>query len=420
MNRFALNGGSLNGAIRGVILATAVVACAATAEVAAVRTAGIQATVAAQASVTGLATYNHKTPAVDFQATGGLFPNATHVHSSKVNLSAGNEILAYVLRTVDGEVSFTSGVDIVAVVASTQGQSNFAASTTVVASATRVQASYSEASGLSTVTLTGNPTITQLPLVQVTAAAQVRAEPHKNNAVEAYWDVAAEAELLVTGLAVRVAETEVTGTGVSASVATVIQPGKSVLLSSGTVIIALPAVIVGPSISINSSVDLVTTATIRKVAETSVTGSGNLTAQAKQEHLAKGTVAATAAINPTANLLSKVFADASALCIISAQAERILQASLAADTVVEILAEAYVKQIAYADLLNQASMVVIAEALNTRRVSATALLDSGVSIYADTLSNPEAYDPEERTFIRSSTVVDFVRPFVETEFKRAA
>lgn len=43
-----------------------------------------------------------------------------------------------------------------------------------------------------------------------------------------------------------------------------------------------------------------------------------------------------------------------------------------------------------------------------------------VIVYASTIANPEAIDPEERTFIRPSNVVDFIRPFIETEFKRAA
>ena len=53
-------------------------------------------------------------------------------------------------------------------------------------------------------------------------------------------------------------------------------------------------------------------------------------------------------------------------------------------------------------------------------MSARAQIQCGAEVIAETVSNPASFDPAERTFVSPMRTTEFARPFIESEFRRAA
>lgn len=71
-------------------------------------------------------------------------------------------------------------------------------------------------------------------------------------------------------------------------------------------------------------------------------------------------------------------------------------------------------------LVDTAAGCTIASSGAVRLVLPTVTAAVGVSIVADSVSNPESYDPPERTFIRPGVTFTFTRPEQQFEFSRPA
>jgi hypothetical protein len=56
----------------------------------------------------------------------------------------------------------------------------------------------------------------------------------------------------------------------------------------------------------------------------------------------------------------------------------------------------------------------------TRTVFPTCLVDCAVHFFADSIANPDSFDPEERTFIKPPSQFLFSRPFQQFVFKRTS
>lgn len=56
----------------------------------------------------------------------------------------------------------------------------------------------------------------------------------------------------------------------------------------------------------------------------------------------------------------------------------------------------------------------------TRTVFPTCLVDCAVHFFADSVTNPDSFDPEERTFVKQPVQILFIRPFQQFVFRRTA
>lgn len=591
MNLFPLNGSTLNGAgASRFVLAVAAVVCSTSLQATAVREAQGSVPFAGTANVSATAVKTQN-PVVALGGAGAVFATPTHVQKSTASLGGYVDILPYVLRSIGASATFTSGVNIIAVVASTQGSTSLLGSTSLVASGTRIQAGLANASANGSVVVSIAPTLTKYPTASVAGTADVRGEPHINNAVGAYTAFLGNASVTSAALRNLVASGAFQGACVSTGVATPIRYSKSDVAGVGVFVTAEPVIKAVPISNVGVTAQLTAFAVlVKNVAATLITSS-NVTSLASQKFLASSNIVGGLTSTVTSSVNTKSFAVSTGSAQATASALRTLQGNVAISGNTGIIGNANIKYLAtgqamagtadmqplpdavnvrrvlgtvafagsstFTPVANQrftakvvqtataaigatsenlnrrrvlvnsvlsgvstvtskanmtfaasatapysGDMAVSADALNTRRLLANgtlqagadieaigskvtyisaeisalfaemtvvpettirvgqanlqntvdvagsavlnkvalanidvtantvvtgvryllpqAILDTAAVIIADTIGNPDVYDPEDRTFIRPADVVEFVRPFIETEFKRAA
>jgi hypothetical protein len=464
MNRFMVNGSALNGAVIGLVLATANFACAATVSPIAVRVVTGSAQVAGQATVVGNATYIHSTPQCTIAGSSGLFPGSTHTHNSLVTANGSSDILAYVLREVSAASSFTAGVNIIAVVASTQGVTNASGTAQVTAQGTRVQPGTSHAQGVGSVVITTAPTLIRIGSALIACTGATRAEHSFTAALDgvqqvpSYGDVVGSANVLAEAVCYRIALAALESPAISSSVATIKQMATTTATGSSVVLVAEPYVKSGLASHITGNVGVVVTGVLRKVAVATLNGTGTLTPSAVQRHKTNASLTAQASVLSVPKVTQFLRASCQGSGTTTGTALRTAYVTTNVLTSAQVTPRGVVRKNATAAFVAQGQVVALPDTTvriavasidNQSTVTASAnivryvvsVLDAGASItpaatriitniqismsgsavvYVDTISNPEAIDPEDRTFIRIADTTDFIRPFIEVEFRRAA
>lgn len=179
-------------------------------------------------------------------------------------------------------------------------------------------------------------------------------------------------------------------------------------------------------VSVNSVLSGVSTVTSKAnttfAAAATVPYTGDMAASADalntRRLLANGTLQAGADIEALGSKIIYIYAQVGSLSAemtaIPAVTIRVGQANL--QSTANVVGSSILNKVALANIDVTANTSVT----GVRYVFPQATLNTAVDIIADTISNPDVYDPEDRTFIRPADVVEFVRPFIETEFKRAA
>lgn len=500
MNRLLLNSGTLNGAIYGLVLATASVVCSANVGATGVRVAKAETVVTGVATVSPQATYTHNSFS-SLLGEGGLFPVPTHQQQSSANLQGSSNVLVYVLRAINATASFTSSANIIAVVASSQGSSSLAGTVNVVATGTRLQPITSTLAAQANVSSTA--LLTRRPVAALEGQVFVRAEATKNRDIEGYVDSSGSGTVTAWALSTRPANAVVETQATSSAVGTLIQPGKVNASATGFIVFADPFVQATILSNIAGIVSVQATADITRLPIASLVSQATVVALPKQNHAAQSDCVATVSVLTGLVVTSPISANVMTVVTVEGRVIRGLVGVLGVAGTANISVVANSKSLAYSSINTSSLVQATAQDLNTRRVLGTSVVDTNTSIqavsrmqlflsatatqgsalmtvvadtayrnaealvpanansivanalvtkegtatlltgvdvvslarrllltsaqlqgtglvYADTIANPESYDPEERTFVRPFTEVNFVRPFIETEFKRAA
>lgn len=482
MNRFGFNRSSLNGVVYALVLASASVSCSAAVNAVAIRQADALAPVSSAAYINADPTVTRYVSA-NFEGIGNLYPQATHTHASYADLSGNASITAYVLRSVQAQAMAQGVAEIVAVVASTMGNAVVASGAEIAVTATRVQAARSNAEAYASVTLTVAPTVYRMVSATATlGTASVRVEPsiwqiaYPYTLHSAYGDVTGTASLIMTEQVSRMAQAVLECPALIAGTATLRQPGSAVADANATLLNANPNIVAIPFVQlagnatviaqaqrvvlpgaasdttasvsasalqkhsagslVNASVEVVGTPTAIRYAQETLQGNATVTTSAVR--VLQPVVALNGVASVAATALRTVAAgaalDASALLTTTAVRGLVAQASLATSAEAQANGLRYLMPVAAlsggasmaaqatyqfrgsASLTAQADLSAVAQ----RFVTATANVTASAEIFADTVTNPASYDPDERTFYRTAQIFEFVRPFQETEFRRAA
>ena len=156
--------------------------------------------------------------------------------------------------------------------------------------------------------------------------------------------------------------------------------------------------LVVPTAALDASASLTPQATRTTLASATATlGTAGMGAEATRQVIASAT-ATLGTASATASLTVVVQAQASpqGTVVMVVAATRVLQPVVQLDAGAALAALGRCTRFGQAELLGSAT------------------------VFADTVANPAAYDPPERTFLRQSVVIDFLRYAPDTEFRRAA
>jgi len=460
MNSLALNSSSINGVVRGLVYATVAFACASAVSAVPVRVTKAEASVTSETTIRSDATYTHSTGRVDFAGIGNVYLTPQHTKASSAVVGGSANITAYVLRSIQATASLTTGVDIVAVVADFLGTADSSAGVTLVADATRIQKARADSGAEARVTVTPEPVVTRLHTSQVFCGVTVRCEP--SFAIsggfqhDAYQDILATSELVADPLALRMSSAVLAVEANSYGLATLVQPGRSAAYSDGVVVVAEPAIRATLISYLDVSANVIAQGVLTKIGDATLDASADIGASALQKHQAAALPQAASNLVCTAQITQHGHSNLLGENAVTATAVRVLigYASVVSDAVItptghlttfasaDIGASAtdisatpdFYPRYGYADITSQADVVtdvlidrrvvsvldaacsVVAAAL--RSLGASALVEGAVVVYADTVSNPESIDPQDRTFIRPAEITEFVRQADITEFRR--
>lgn len=503
MNRFTLNGSSLNGVVYGLVLATAAITCSATVTATAVRqSAPSNERFETVCEVVAEATYTHTLTNEAFLGQGDVYASLGHDQKSNAAFHAGVNILGYVLRSIEASASLTSGAGLIVVVASTQGTAEPVLGTVGITSVgTRVQSGVSSVDAISEVAITAAPVLIRQSETVIDGGVKVRAEPHLNQEVDAYTDFIGFTETTFNGIRFCLGYGDIAGNADGQSLATTRQPGLSNADGSGVVVTAEPKVKSTLLSNLLVSAEITATAYLDKLITTNCIGTANVVLQARQKHTGKAASAGSTSLVIAGSVNSKISSQILFDSDCSAEALRVLVGEVDSVNVVALQANASIVNLTYSNVINTCDIEINPEIINIRRVEASsvvpvtcnintlsdvfkvgvAMLDSSANlssladvtfrqaeasltcsinlnsfavrklevssicnaavdilgdpvrftvstvafnvtglVYADTVSNPASFDPEERTFVRPASTVDFYRAFIESEFKRAA
>lgn len=458
MNRLSLNSGALNGtAFGGLVLATALVACSATAGATATRAQQGGVALSGQATCVSQATYQHGALTA-FTGAGGLYPQPTHKQVAQVDLLGSASLSAYVLRDIQAYSSLQAGVQIIAVVASAQGQGTVTAGVGVTSVGTRIQKATVLTEGVAGVTWSAQPVVWRMHQANLYGQVVIRVEPTINNDVEAYVDNTASADMSANALCTRQAQAELLVQANGLALGTCQQPGYADAIASGLVWSVEPHILATLRTNMQGEATVQAAANIVKLGSANVPASAEMLCSAKQLHaggsVLTGGVEAWLVPRLTGDLFCTI---GGAVDIVVAARRSVFGASacatqgdlgaqsflrLSAETNVGGTADAiceaditvrYAESLleSGADMTAQASLVRFANANATCDIQLVSLahrlllaqtsgLGGSALVYADTVTNPEAIDVEYRTFLRPAYTSEFLRPPVETEFKRTA
>ena len=383
MNRFALNRSALNSGLITLVLATASIACSASVSAAAIRTADALAPTSSSAELTANAQLIRLGSAA-FLGAGDLYPQVTHSQAATATLQSSAEVTAFVLRIVAADATVQAGCNVVAIAAGVLGQAQPSGSAQVLASATRAQAARSDAQGFSEVTLSVAPTAIRMAVASVQGSASVRAEesirPNAtlNTLHSAYGSISCATEMVASALATRLGSIDLSG-GASLSATANIQQPAHASASGASNITADPATyaLTGSFIRFGTAEILAQATRVLVPGGVVAAGASSVSAGAQQTHAASSLVASTSAV------------------VAGPVAIQLMQASVM-------------------------GTCVTTAAARLTMMSARAQIECGAEVVAETISNPASFDPTERTFVSPMRTTEFARPFIESEFRRAA
>ncbi len=472
INRFGLNGSSSF----ALVLATASIVCSASVSAAATRGQDANAPVFSAAYVTATATYVHE-GLVNISGSANVYQTPTVQHAAVSQPITGTaEITAYVLRIVEGQVNITCTAEIVAVVASTQGQSTLSSGAEVTADATLIQPGYSSPSGVASVTIVSEPVVTRYVKAAILGTANLYVEVGINHVYEAHAYPTGTASIIADPLNLVMHGADVVCTASLSPTLTMTQNASALTAGNAVIVMAEPTVEQLPFVSVTATADVSALLWVVKTPTVAIDNSCSIVASASQAHAASVSLTGTASVNAPIEMTNQIFAvfvggaetyvegvrnvmlecliDASAeiypdatrevlptvtlgtVATIGANATRVLTPSAALTGAADLAVAMTTIKLGFVNLPGGATMTTnatrtamgLVDLTGTAEITADMLLAKAgyvdilgtAEIFADTVTNPASYDPDNRTFRSPMREVDFARPFVETEFRRAA
>lgn len=500
MNRILLNGGPLNGAVRKLVLATALFACTATVAPAAVCTLNAHVNFVGDVTCTFAATKTHATGAADFVGSGLVYPNPTHVQVSHAELGGACNLQVYVLRSISADSSIYCSSGIIAVVASYQASGEITPYAEVSPNATRTQAASTPYSGEASIAWSANPVIQRMHQSQVYGQVVVRAEPTINGLVFSYVDFSPASEVIADALCTRKASGNLSCSAACAVVGTIQQHGQAIAPAYNSVVVAEPYVVATLLSNLIGSSGVLATGVISRFAVCNLPVEALISVLALQEHGGSSDLTAGSVVSITPTVISELYTSLTGT--VSTQASAVINKAAITNVTgsVGIAALGNTNSLGIVNVTTESSLVAALDEVNTRRlmansnstctvgISASALrvvfpvstivasaditstpdttvrsiyadlyssidilssalitkVGDGVidcivdinamafsltfidgvlinctsTVYADTVSNPEAVDPENRTFKRPAYESVFIRPGNSNTFRR--
>lgn len=380
MNLNSINGSALNGARVLFVSAAASVVCTAAIGAGATRTQDALAPVPGVTTVVAFATHTQQTYATTMACAAQVQAIPKHIQQGAANASGGSTIQAFVLRQQNGGAFFTGTAGMLVIPASVLAYSNTTAFATVSATATKIHPGVSQAATAALVQITVAPTVNRFVAAGALGSCTWRVEPSINGVAWSYSNVSASASVAVAdvGIVFRKASAVLDVSAVSTATPTHIHPGNSLPDGAATVVTAEPFILVGTFTWFSASAHVTSDATVTRGTNVNFDCACSISPQAVQRHAStKSTATGAAVLTPNAT-------------VVRVAAANVIQ------TTAEIVAQAHVSFFADASVHGSASL------------------------NADTISNADSIDPHGRTFYSPLRSTEFVRLFIETEFKRAA
>jgi hypothetical protein len=478
MNRSAINSSVINGpSSLSLILASASIICTADVSAALVRSWDALAPLSSSASITANAT-STAYPTVYVQASGELYGDPFITNAGQSNVSGSASIVAYVLQNVSSSAFINCSASVSAIVASILGNADISATAQVVPIATKIQNAESSPSATGNVAITSSPLVTRYSPVEIAGTSNVRAETRINGVQDSYSQPTGTASITANAAAWTMQGANMLCTADVVPTITTIQSAASQPYANAMMMIADSQILVyvtttaacSAMVTANltmvysayancaSSANLALAKTyINHAASVNVDlGSSSVSASAFKTQSASSTISGSAEVATTAirNLVALTAIDASADSTVTAictkmgsadiassadvvsEAIRLVLPVVSATSTADVSAEITIVKFGESTLLGQAEMSaagvrnvlpkssisssseLLANAL--RIAQGIASIEAAAEIIADTIANPESYDPDGRTFRSPERMVEFSRPFIETEFRRAA
>ena len=478
MDQTAVNSCGVNSASNlSWVLASVAITASAAVNAVAVRQYEIFASPTANAVVNVVPT-NTQPGVVNVLGTGGVYPDAYLQQAATANLVASGKVQAYVLSYVAGSATIICNSTIQAIPANSLGRADITGSAAVSPTATRIQPAKANLTASGAVSNSIAPVVTRYVTANLAAAGKVRVETRINGVHETYAAPVGSANIVADPLAnVMFAFNAACSANVS-PVITLEQTTVSSVYANSLIVVAEPEV-TRPSVAyMYPSCTVSADGTRMRLAESSFVGSSTITmAKTYQTHSANASLSGLASVSGAgtvtqyANVASAAYvnmaADASKTAYALSQGEKgtaVLEATawlqefgtatLTCRSLVN--AEAVQTCLAYSNATNTISVVanatktmfvdssaqagvtiaadatrvvmpqsvitneVTIEAVALRTAYGIAAVDAAVTIVVDSIANPESIDPESRTFYAAPRTTEFARPYVETEFRRAA
>lgn len=395
MNLTSLNGGLLNGLGFSVVLATAAISCSSEVSAFATRQQDALAPTYSYADVSASAIV-FKSPFADIDGAGELYPSASQQFAATANLSCTAQITAFVLRKVIAESSLGGSADIVAIPASTLGSAASSGEASVSAEATRVQPGNSSGQGVAAVDITTAPLITRLVYADISGTAALRVETRINGIQEAYGNPRGTSDVSISDTLLRISSAEIVCTSDIDAAATVVQFGN---------------------VDGSSSVEVEALATVNAYGYATLSSSSSLSVDGTRVLEPTSEVAASCNIVAAPVQTFATQCDLLGAGSVESVATRILHGAVEMEAIgAIILADPVVWEQAFAELPGSGSF----QASAVIEMAGSAELGGSADVAATALSNADALDPPERTFYKAEPMTEFIRPFIESEFRRAA
>jgi hypothetical protein len=265
MNLSTLNSGALNGSAASLIVVAAAAAitaaCSISAAATRVQDALAPTSSGAQISAAPFVTrYGDST----ISGTAQAFFTPTHIKQAHASGTATATITAFVTRTVDASAFVNTTGNLLAIPASTLGESDIAGGAAVTVDATRIQPGQANAPTSAQIGFTADALVNRVVAAQIIAAvATVRVESAVNDVYDSYSDVRGSAEISIVdpGLVIRPATAPVEATAITSANATHIQPGFAQPMGVSLVVVADPFLRISPGVVITASASATATAT---------------------------------------------------------------------------------------------------------------------------------------------------------------
>lgn len=420
MNRFTLNGVGINSGALALVLASAAISGSASLYAAGIRGVDALSPTSSSADVIAAPTvyrYVH----CDIENSSQVYVVGEHQQAAEVTVSGYAEVLTTVFRTVEAVAEAHGSVDIHAIVANKLGYVDAIAGSDVSPDATRIQAGLSNSPGSASVTIYSEPEVTRYVLADISGGtAEVRAEYGVNNNYESFADFNGNANIDVVdvGIVTRQALGNISGTANTEVRGTRVSNTQATLLSESVLLLAEAYVENVGAVTAMCSADMSATAVRNALGVVDIQAKALASAGPVQIHA------------PKANIVSAPVVTANAQVIRYVNTDIVCSVHTVADSLRTCVGEVQIhNSVSISDSANQFSALVYAEAaaqvgihieaVGDVEMYGTASIIGSVSMYVDTIANPEVYDPPRRTFYRKAHVTEFHRAAVQTDFRRA-